>query len=130
MTTQDDLDAIERAARAGDPVACLTLAITAATTKDLAQAQAWAAIASASALLQPEPTVKIEVDDATGRLKAVEAILDKARRTGPRHPAIYEALDVIRTEAVETATLMGDDGPLAEVPVSTPVGGKDPKKAK
>lgn len=62
------------------------------------RALAFATIASAGAMLMP-PEIAVEsevVDDATERLTAVEAVLDEARRNGPRHPAVHAALEIIR----------------------------------
>lgn len=70
----------------------------------IASAQAMATIAQAAALLQPTPEevlaayegVATEVDtEAASKLEDVRAILDEARRKGPRHPAITAALKTI-----------------------------------
>lgn len=67
-------------------------------------AAAMATLAQAAAILQPTPEevleayegVAVEVDEgAASKLQEVHAILDEARRKGPRHPAISAALKVL-----------------------------------
>lgn len=67
-------------------------------------AQAMATIAQTAALLQPTPeevlatyeAVSTEVDDHAGsKLQEIHALLDEARRHGPRHPAISQAIKII-----------------------------------
>lgn len=71
-------------------------------------AHAMGTIAQAAAILQPTPEevleayegVAVEVDEgAASKLQEVHAILDEARRRGPRHPAVSAALKVL--EATE-----------------------------
>lgn len=85
---------------------------------DVQRAQAWATIAQAKALLQEITGPSDEELDAfvqeaieaagdfdqkaTKKLLDVETILARATRDGSRrHPAILEALEVIRSEALD-----------------------------
>lgn len=67
-------------------------------------AQAYAAMAQAAALLQPTPEEVIEAyRQATAEVVQVDAekleklhrVLAEAKRSGPRHPAIYRALEIL-----------------------------------
>lgn len=70
-----------------------------------ALSQAWAFVSLAGSNLVPLPEeiaamvaedMEAEAREAVSRLALVEAILDQGRRSGPRHPSILEALQVIR----------------------------------
>lgn len=70
----------------------------------VSQAQAWASMATAAAMLQPTPEEVIAVyqethaevmgEEAQKVARAIQ-ILQEARETGPRHPAILRALEVL-----------------------------------
>jgi hypothetical protein len=76
---------------------------TEATAVFAARASAWAAIAQAQAMLQPdlEDVAEAAVDDALGAMKhigdvlvEVRDVLQEAVRKGPRHPALSRALKI------------------------------------
>lgn len=72
--------------------------------RNAAMGQAWALVSLAASALVPEPAeiaeqVMADLDEETTqireRLAEVRSILTSGSRSGPRHPAIHRALEVL-----------------------------------
>lgn len=109
--------ALERAVEYAEGVDSLNREIMAGNRSDsdtadvlttAAASQAWSFVSLAASNLVPPPEevamivaaeMEGEARQAVERLAEVEGILDQAKRSGPRHPGILQALDVIRRRA-------------------------------